>query len=185
MQGAHAGIAARNCIQHHSSERSQAAHTDSFNTFKETQAKAVSLPLCGPAHPRFDPTICLLQMSRIPASGTSLEGSPTPGSLVQANPKPWRHKRLPASRIFFLSTCPTFSSIQPGKGKAGGSWATRESPKSLFHSLRNLRGKRLGQGSAFCSTCADCALKYQTSRLIWNIVIVPLCHLKPNQRKCS
>lgn len=58
----------------------------SFNTFKEIQAKAIPLPFCGPAHPRFDPTICLLQMSRIPASGTSLEGSPTPGSLVQANP---------------------------------------------------------------------------------------------------
>lgn len=81
------GIPGRNCIQGCTSDTHRVFTQPSLNSFSQTQAKAVSLLLCSsvPAHPRFNPIICLLQISRIPESSTSpaLEGLLIPGSLIQ------------------------------------------------------------------------------------------------------
>lgn len=59
--------------------------------------KPVFLPLCSPAppHPRFNPTPCLLQMSRIPASLWPWRGYPLQAPHSREIQRPWRHKRLP------------------------------------------------------------------------------------------
>lgn len=59
--------------------------------------KPVFLPLYSPAspHPRFNPTTCLLQMSRIPASLWPWKGYPLQAPHSREIQRPWRHKRLP------------------------------------------------------------------------------------------